>query len=453
MISSSPQNPADIVLSRADTTPDQVRTAADRAGLAQRGWARSGPAERARILSAAAEVVAAASDELTALTVREVGKPRAEAAAEVSRGVSILRYFAQQVYDPIGASHEAPGTALSYTTRRPRGVAGLITPWNFPIAIPLWKAAPALAFGNAVLLKPAEAATACALRLQELLAEVLPPQLLWVVPGGAQTGQAVLDCADVVSFTGSTAVGRQVVLAAAGRGVEVQAEMGGQNACIVLPDADTEACASMVAQAIAGYAGQKCTATKRVIVVGDGQDFRDALVAAMETLVLGDPAEATVAVGPVIDEGARRRVLDAAESAAAAGARILTGGAAVDHDGWFTLPTLVEGVPASHELQRDELFGPICTLSGAPDLTAAIEQANSVRQGLVAGIYTRDLGAALDAAATLDAGMIKVNAPTTGVDFHLPFGGVKESSFGRREQGKAAIDFFTTPRTVTLATL
>ena len=452
IVSTSPQRPDRVLAEVPPIPPAAVTAAAGRARRAQAEWAQAGPAARAAALHAAADAVEAAAAELTALAVAEVGKPRAEARGEVARTVSILRYYAQQSFDPLGASHDAPGDTLTFTTRRPRGVAGLITPWNFPLAIPIWKAAPALAFGNAVLLKPAEEATACALRLGELVAPQLPDGLLAVLPGAAETGQAVLNCVDVVSFTGSTQVGQSIVAAAAARGVPVQAEMGGQNPAIVLPDADHGSAAATIASAVAGYAGQKCTATKRVIVVGDPAAFTDALVDAIDKLPVGDPDDDATVVGPVIDATARDRVLDAAGSVAAAGGRTLIGGHALHDPGWYVTPTVVDSLPADHLLERDEVFGPICTVSTVRTLDEAITRANSVRQGLVAGLYTRDLDAVLRATQSLAAGMIKVNAPTAGVDFYLPFGGVKDSSYGGKEQGKAALETFTSTHTVTMAT-
>ncbi|MEO7260474.1 MAG: aldehyde dehydrogenase family protein [Jatrophihabitantaceae bacterium] len=448
--STSPQRPDDIVVSLEAATSDAVRIAAQAARQAQLEWVDAGAAGRAKALGQAADAVAGAAAELAALAVREVGKPLAEARGEIARSVSILRYYAQQPFEEIGATHNPSGRGLLFTTRRPRGLAGLITPWNFPFAIPLWKAAPALAYGNAVLLKPAEQATGCALRLHQLLAPCLPAGLFAVVAGGADTGRAVLDESDVVSFTGSTAVGRTIIAAAAQRGTAVQAEMGGQNPAIVLPDADVGASAGSIAAAVAGYAGQKCTATKRVIVVGDATQFTDALVEAVRDLVVGDPAREDVAVGPVIDEAARDRVLSAAASVEAAGGRLLTGDMRVDDLGWFVAPTVADGLPENHLLECDEVFGPICSISSVANLDQAISRANAVQHGLVAGLYTRDIAGVLDAVNRLEAGMIKVNAPTTGVDFDLPFGGSKASSCGPKEQGKAAADIFTSVHTVTI---
>ena len=449
--STSPHCPDDIVVSVEAAGPAAVRAAAEAARKAQSEWVEVGAAGRARALGQAADAVQAVAEELAALAVREVGKPLAEARAEVGRSVAILRYYAQQPFDPVGATHNpSAGQGLLFTTRRPRGLAGLITPWNFPFAIPLWKAAPALAYGNAVLLKPAEPATACALRLHELLAPFLPADLFAVLAGGGETGQAVVDEADVVSFTGSTAVGRAVVSAAAGRGIPVQAEMGGQNPAIVLPDADLDAAARSIAAAVAGYAGQKCTATKRVLVVGNADRFTESLVEAVRSMVIGNPAREDVTVGPVIDAAARDRVLAAAASVADAGGRLLTGGTTVGELGWFVAPAVADRLPESHLLETEEVFGPICSISSVATLDEAISRANSVQHGLVAGLYTRDLSGALDAVNRLSAGMIKVNAPTTGVDFYLPFGGVKASGYGAKEQGKTAVDTFTSLHTVTI---
>jgi aldehyde dehydrogenase (NAD+) len=370
--------------------------------------------------------------------------------------VAILRYYAQQVFDPIGSDHTPSGASgLSYTRRRPRGVAGLVTPWNFPLAIPLWKAAPALAYGNAVLLKPAPQATACAQRLFRLLEPHLPAGLLAVLPGDGLTGSAVVDVADLVSFTGSAAIGSVVAAAATARGVPVQCEMGGQNPAVVLPDADVEATAAQIAYAAFGYAGQKCTATKRIITVDDGsgfpERFAEALLAATQALKMGDPADQATSVGPVIERVARDRVLQAVRSAKDAGGRVLTGGQTGSADGWFVEPTVVDRLPGDHLLMMEEVFGPICAVTTVPTATQALEVANGVRYGLTAAVYTGDLDAALRFADSLEAGQIKINAPTTGVDFYLPFGGEGDSSFGPREQGKAAQDFYTSMRTVTVS--
>ncbi|MDP9867362.1 aldehyde dehydrogenase (NAD+) [Streptosporangium brasiliense] len=451
--SRSPHAPADIVASFPAAGEAGVQAAVRLAQAVQHDWASRNAAARAAALARAADALEGAADELAALVVREVGKPITEARGEVARSVSILRYYSQQVFDPAGALHEPSGAGLLFTRRRPLGVAGLITPWNFPLAIPLWKAAPALAFGNTVVLKPAPQALACALRL----AELLDLNEFQVVPGDAEEGAALVEAADVVSFTGSASVGALVRQAAVRRGVPVQAEMGGQNASIVLPDANLEAAAAQIAAAAMGFAGQKCTATKRIITVGNGEEVREAVLAAVAKLGFGDPSDPGTAVGPLIDEAARDRVVDAAADAVAAGGRVLTGGRAVHSlqegglGGWYVEPTVVDGLPADHRLACEEVFGPICVVQDAASVDEAVALANGVRYGLASAVYTSDLDRALDLSARLDTGLVKVNAPTSGVDFYLPFGGEKDSSYGGREQGKAAQEFYTSTHTITIS--
>ncbi|MFD9687447.1 aldehyde dehydrogenase family protein [Kitasatospora sp. NPDC059088] len=441
----NPADPTDLVVAVEAPGAEAVRAAVGRARAAQGGWLAAGAGARSAALGRIAEAVEAHAEELAALIVREVGKPLAEARGEVARTAAIWRYYAQAPYEPSGAVHEtAAGPGLLFTRRRPHGVAGLIAPWNFPLAIPSWKAAPALAVGNTAVLKPAPEATACALRLAELAAAVLPPDVLAVLPGGAEEGAALVAAADVVSFTGSTGVGRAVVLAATGRGVPVQAELGGLNAALVLPDADVELAAGHIAAAIAGYAGQKCTATSRVIAVGTAYEpLREALVKALAAV------DDTVC-GPVIGADARERLVAAVESAVADGASVLVGGGAPDRAGWYVEPTLLADVPPQHPLAREEFFGPVAVLHAAADLDAAVALANDTPHSLATSVHTRSLDAALAVADRLDAGMIRVNAPSSGVDFHLPFGGTKGAAHGEREQGRAALEFYAVGRTVSV---
>ncbi|WP_197938629.1 aldehyde dehydrogenase family protein [Phytohabitans flavus] len=449
--SRSPQAPDDLVAEVPDSGAAEVTAAVERARVAGADWARRPAAERAAALAACADALAGDAGEVSALVVREVGKPVGEAAGEVARAVAILRYFAQATLLPEGDVYPAAdGASLLHTRRRPHGVAGLITPWNFPVAIPLWKAAPALAFGNSVVLKPAEQSPAVAVRLAEIFADALPDGVFTLVTGGGAVGAALVERVDAVSFTGSVGVGSLVRRAAAERGIPAQCEMGGQNPSVVLPDADLDAAARAIAMAAMGYAGQKCTATSRVIVVGDADGFAERLVAAVEALGVGDPTDPGTAVGPVIEAAARDAVVTAADRAAGRGAKVLTGGRALDRAGWFVAPTVVTAVPEGDELLTEEVFGPICAVVPAASPEAAVEAANAVRYGLVAALFTRDLGHALTLAPRLDVGMAKVNAPTAGVDFHAPFGGAKESSYGPREQGPAARDFYTRTTTVTL---
>jgi len=451
--SRSPQNQSEVVVSAPAADRDTVAAAFSRARAAQRDWRRNALA-RADALTAAAEALNAAKDEVVDLMVREVGKPLTEAVGEHGRSVRILRYQAQAAMDPDGDTYPAappsdPRTLL-FSRRRPRGVAGLITPWNFPFAIPLWKAAPALAYGNTVVLKPASDAIGCALFLQEVLNKHLPEGVFNVITGPGAAGQAVVEMADVVSFTGSTAVGLGVAAGATARGIASQAEMGGLNASIVLPDADVEAAAKVIAGAAMGYAGQKCTATGRVIVLGDPAPFTDALAAAVEALPTGDPADASTVVGPVINPPARDELVSAAQSAAADGGRVVTGGEALDGPGLFFTPAVIDGQEPTARLAQEEVFGPIVTVLKANSAEEAVEISNSVAFGLVTSVFTKDVDSALTVVEGLETGMIRVNMPTSGVDFHAPFGGEKQSSFGPREQGKAARELYTSTHTITV---
>ncbi|MEV4506618.1 aldehyde dehydrogenase family protein [Streptomyces klenkii] len=448
LFSVNPADPADVVTEIAAPGARAAVEAVERARAAQPGWVRAGAAARSAALGTVASAVEAAAAELAALAVRETGKPLAEARAEVARTAAIWRYYAQAPYEAAGTVHEtAAGPGLLLTRRRPHGVAGLITPWNFPFAIPAWKAAPALAVGNTVVLKPAPEATACARRLAALVQAAVPEGVFTVVTGGATEGAAVVSAADVVSFTGSTAAGDTVARAAAARGVPVQAETGGLNAAIVLPDADIGRAAAHIAAALAGYAGQKCTATSRVIAVGTALDpLREALAEALRALPVGDPGDPATVCGPLISGRARDRF-----DQSLSGVPVLAAGGAVDGPGWYAAPTLAEKVPDGHPLLTEEVFAPVAALLPADDLQHAVRISNAVPYGLVTSVHTAGLETVLEGLDHLDTGMIRVNAPSTGADFHVPFGGTKSSGHGPREQGRAVLDFYTSSRTYTLA--
>ena len=453
ILSVSPQNPAETIGEYQCTPPARLTQIVDRARLAQREWLHVGPHGRAAALASAAERLSEGREQVTDLIVREVGKPLTEAAGEVARGIAILAFYAQTSFAALGdVLPPSVGGSVLYTERRPHGVAGLITPWNFPIAIPLWKAAPALACGNAVVLKPSPECPGCAEVIQEILHAVLPEGLFSVVHGDADTGEALIAVADVISFTGSTAVGRSVAIDAARRGIAAQCEMGGQNAAIVLADAEVESTAAMLSSAIVGYAGQKCTSTRRVILVGGSSQIKEALITQLAAATPDDPSLPSTIVGPVISRNARDRISASVNGAAAQeGVRILVGGSQVDRSGWFYSPTLVDGLARGAALATEETFGPVASLHEVQTLDEAIDLVNGVSYGLVTSIHGGDLDQILRAIGAVDTGLIKVNAPTTGVDFYAPFGGEKLSSIGPREQGTPALDFYSSTRTITIA--
>jgi aldehyde dehydrogenase (NAD+) len=419
---------------------------------------RPGPA-RARILHRAATLlegdIEAAATELT----REEGKTIGEAVGEVTRAVTILRFFAEQARSLAGetADSEEPGT-LIFTRRRALGVVALITPWNFPIAIPAWKAAPALAFGNTVVLKPASLAPAPALRLARVLTEAgLPPGVLNVVVGeGSAVGDALVEHPAVraVSFTGSTAVGQSLQARLGASGTRYQAEMGGHSPVVVLRDADVGQAAEIVANGAFLSAGQKCTATRRAIVEEPlHDDFVERLAGAASAMRVGNGLDPDVHVSPLVGSPQRDEVLAAIEHAQGEGASIAAGGSAPDGElghGAFLQPTVLAGVERGMHIAEEEVFGPVCGVMRASSVEHAIELANAVRYGLSAAVVTRDIGAALRFVEGVDAGMVHVNRPTAGVDPHMPFGGLKASGSHFREQGRAAREFYTEEQTVYL---
>jgi len=445
----NPHDPADVLGEWESAGEAGADAAVGRAVKAAQVWRDTPAAARARALGDAASALEQRAAEVTDLVVREVGKPVTEARGEVARGVAILRYYAQAALAPDGDTLPAAEPDQLLLARHvPVGVAALLTPWNFPVAIPLWKAAPSLAYGNATVLKPSSAGAATALLLGEILGRFLPADVFQVALGGAETARSLIGHPGVaaVSFTGSSAVGRDVMARAAARGCRVQAEMGGQNPSIVLADADLTRAAATIAYAAMGYAGQKCTATSRVIVADEVYGpFRDALASAIGALGVVDPADEKTLVGPVIDGGSRESALAAV---ARSGGRVVTGGHALDGPGFYLAPTLVELPEPAGPLATEEVFAPVAALIRAGSADEAVSIANGVRYGLVASLFTSDLGHALRLTRRIEAGMVRVNAPTSGVDFHAPFGGSKESSYGPREQGQAARAFYTESQTV-----
>jgi acyl-CoA reductase-like NAD-dependent aldehyde dehydrogenase len=445
----NPHRPSDVVEEFESASTKDVDASVTVAGGAYRAWREQPAAARGQALAGIADDLERGREDMSRLMVREVGKPIREARAEVARAVSILRYFAQIVMIPDGETYPAADARAWLMARRyPVGVCALITPWNFPVAIPTWKLVPAIAYGNSVLLKPASASTAIARLLHDIAAKHLPQGVFEVIPGGAETGELLLDHPDIaaISFTGSLKVGRIVAERAVSRGARFQCEMGGQNPSLVLADSDLDRAASTIAYAAMGYAGQKCTATSRVIVEATVyEEIRDRLVAAVEGLEVIDPESEGCLVGPLIDESARTSALEALERG---GGRILTGGGPLDAEGFYLAPTLVELDDPSSPLAQEEVFAPVTVVLKAESPDDAVRVANDVRYGLVAAVFTGDLERAMTLADRLEAGLVRINAPTSGVDFHVPFGGSKASSIGPREQGLAARDFYTETRTL-----
>jgi alpha-ketoglutaric semialdehyde dehydrogenase len=450
----NPSDARDVVAFVPEGDAADANNAIQAAAEALAGWRRrTGPA-RAELLYRWSAVMDERREELAQAIAREVGKPIGEARGEVARCVVILRYYAGEAVRSVGEVVPAQAEGmLQFTLREPLGVVALITPWNFPAAIPLWKAAPALAFGNTVVLKPAEQSSHVAVLLAETAAAAgLPAGAFNVVLGtGARVGAALLEHEQVrgVSFTGSTGVGAQVAAVCSRRNIRYQTEMGGKNVVIVLGDADLDLAARLTASGAMRFAGQKCTATSRVVVAREIEEqFIERVQEQVSALPLGPVTDPACAVGPLITAAARDRVLNAIAGAGATAPPAPDG--ALAH-GYFVQPAILRDVDPDASVAQDELFGPVLATLTARDVDEAIALANRTRYGLSAALFTRDIGAALDFVQRIEVGLVRINGDTTGVDPHAPFGGMKASSSGSREQGGAAREFYTDIKTVQIA--
>ena len=428
---------------------EDARTAISAAREAFPAWAALPAPARAGFFTKAAAAIETRAEQIAQDMTAEMGKPLREARMETLRAAVILRYAAGEAFRPIGEMYE-PSVASQrlYTLRRPLGVVGLITPWNFPIAIPVWKLAPALIYGNTLVLKLGYEAPRTGLHVAECFAEAgLPPGVLNVLTGaGSKVGAEIVSNPGVraISFTGSVDVGRAVRAEATARDCRVQLELGGHNPLIVAADAELDRAVEAAYAGAFWSAGQKCTATRRILVQDEVYDeFREKLLARVAAGKVGDPSDPDTEVGPVVNQGALDDILGAVERAQAQGGSMLAGGERADDAGYLIAPTVFEGLADDAELSCEEVFGPVTSLYRYSTLDEAIERANAVRFGLSASIFTRDLHAVQRFTSEIGAGIIHVNSQTAGADVHVPFGGIKGSGWGPHEQGRAAIEFYT----------
>lgn len=455
----NPSNTDEVVGVVAWSTEKEIAAAAEAAQEALPAWKKlAGPA-RARILAKAAQILAGRLEEVATLLSREQGKPIGEARGEVQRGVDLLQYYAGEGWRSVGdVIPSASADTLMFTVREPLGVVSVITPWNFPVAIPLWKSAPALIYGNTVVLKPAADAPLTALTIAEVFAEAgMPPGVFNVVTGpGSKLGDALInhEAVKAVTFTGSNAVGSHIAQLAAARGIKYQLEMGGKNAAIVLADADLDKAADIVVSGAMRFAGQKCTATSRAIVERKVIDaFAEKVVERVRTLPVRPATDEEAYLGPVVNQSQREKILQYIETGKGEG-RLVAGGGTPQGElyakGYFVEPTVFVDVLPDATIAQEEIFGPVLALIPAESPEHAIEIANGVRYGLSASLFTNDLTAALRYIREIEVGMVRVNAETAGVELQAPFGGYKASSSYSREQGRAAIEFFTQVKTVAI---
>lgn len=450
----NPSDTRDVVARTPDGGETEVNAAVDAARAAFPGWSEASPEVRADVLDRASNLLFERRETVGRLLSREEGKTLAEGIGETVRAARILKYFGGEALRLHGQNLMSvrPGVEIQ-TYRQAVGVYGLITPWNFPIAIPAWKMAPAVAFGNTVVIKPAGPTPATAEALVAILHEAgLPKGVVNMVIGRGRVGQAIVDHpgVDGLSFTGSQGVGAGVALGAVKRQARVQLEMGGKNPLIVMDDADLDRAVAIALDGSFFATGQRCTASSRLIVHDAVHDrFVAALAEKVAALRVGDALDPDTQMGPAVSEDQMETSYRYIDVARGDGGRIVTGGdrLSLGKPGWYVQPTLIADTLPDMRINTEEVFGPVASTIRVKSYEEALEIANGVEFGLSAGIVTTSLKHARDFQRRARAGMVMVNLPTAGVDYHVPFGGSKKSSYGAREQGFAAAEFFTQTKT------
>ncbi|RPK10780.1 alpha-ketoglutaric semialdehyde dehydrogenase GucD [Priestia endophytica] len=456
--STSPMNKEEVVGYVQKSTKNDLEKAIQSAHKVKKTWRKIGQAQRGQYLFKVADILEKNLNDIAETMTREMGKTLPEAKGETARGVAILRYYAGEGMRKEGdVIPSSDCDALMFTKRTPLGVVGVITPWNFPVAIPIWKIAPALVYGNTVVFKPATDAAVTAAKVIDCFAQAgLPEGVLNFVTGsGSIIGQGLIDhpLLNAITFTGSENAGQKVAQSAAARGIKFQLEMGGKNPLIVTKDADLD---SAVEAAISGgfrSTGQKCTASSRVIVESVVyESFKEKLVEEISKITVGNGLNEGVWMGPCASESQFNSVKKYIEIGKEEGAVLVTGGGELKGDefdkGYYISPTVFENVKPEMRIAQEEIFGPFITLINAKDLEEAIEIANDTKYGLSASIFTTNINALLEFVDEIEAGLVRINAESAGVELQAPFGGMKASSTGSREQGEAAKEFYTAIKTI-----
>ena len=455
----NPSDVSDLIGLYAQAGADQLDAALHAAKRAQVAWWAAGIQKRHDVLMAIGTELMARAAEIGRIIAREEGKPLAEGKGEVYRAGQFFTYFAGECLRNQGDLAESvrPGVEID-VRREPVGVVAIISPWNFPVATPAWKIAPALAFGNAVVWKPANLTPASAVALTEIIAKQdIPAGLFNLVPGpGRDVGQRLVESRDVaaISFTGSVPVGRGIAAAAIQNMTKVQMEMGSKNPMVIMDDADLDLAVANACGAAFGGTGQKCTAASRLIVHASIHDaFVEKLVTAAEALKVGHALEDGTQLGPVVSEDQLKQNLDYIDIGKSEGAELLTGGERLEcgTEGYYMAPAIFARTTNDMRINREEMFAPITCVMKADSYDEALAIANDSAFGLTAGIMTRSLARASHFRANIRAGCVMVNLPTAGTDYHVPFGGRGASSYGPREQGTYAAEFYTSVKTAYVA--
>ncbi|TDQ41183.1 alpha-ketoglutaric semialdehyde dehydrogenase GucD [Aureibacillus halotolerans] len=454
----NPANTQEIVGRVQNSTKEDLDQAVAAAKQAKDGWRKLTGAARGQYLYALADALEENLGAIAETATREMGKTLAEMKGETARGVAILRYYAgegmRKTGDVIPSTDDG---ALMFTTRTPLGVVGVITPWNFPVAIPIWKIAPALIYGNTVVVKPATDTAVTFAKIVEAFEQAKLPKgvLNFVTGSGSVIGQGLADHPDVngITFTGSNNVGKQIGQAALARGAKYQLEMGGKNPVIVAEDADIDLAVEATISGAFRSTGQKCTATSRVIVHQDVYEtFRDKLIAKTKQITIGNGLSEEHWMGPSANKGQYETVLSYIQKGLDEGATLLYGGQPVkgknDEVGYFVEPTIFEDVRSGMTIAQEEIFGPVIALMKVETFEEGLQTANDVEYGLSASVFTTNIQKMLTFVNDMEAGLVRVNAESAGVELQAPFGGMKQSSSHSREQGEAAKEFFTAIKTV-----
>ncbi|MGM0877532.1 MAG: alpha-ketoglutaric semialdehyde dehydrogenase GucD [Bacillota bacterium] len=454
----NPANKNEIVGYVQTSDKEDLNKAVAVAKQAQVGWRKLSAPARGEYLFKIANAIEARIDEIAETMTKEMGKTLPEAKGETARGVAILRYYAGEGVRKIGdVIPSTDSEALMFTSRVPLGVVGVITPWNFPVAIPIWKMAPALVYGNTVVFKPAQETAVTAAKIIECFDEAgLPTGVVNMVTGrGTVIGQGLSEHPDIngITFTGSDNVGKMVGQAAFARGAKYQLEMGGKNPVIVAADADLDLAIEATISGGLRSTGQKCTATSRVIVQKEVYDeFKEKLVEKVSEITVGDGLHEGIWMGPCASESQQNTVLSYIEKGVNEGATVLYGASKPEgpefEDGFYVQPTIFEDVTTDMAIAQEEIFGPVLALIKVDTIEEALQVANDVQFGLSASIFTTNIGNMLSFINDIEAGLIRINAESAGVELQAPFGGMKQSSSHSREQGQAAIEFFTSIKTV-----
>ena len=454
----NPSDTRETIGEYAQASVNQVEEAIAAANRAQRQWANSGLEQRYNALMAIGNALMARSVELGELLCREEGKTRPEGKGEVYRAGQFFTYYAAEVLRQMGEISESvrPGVEVQ-VTREPVGVVGMITPWNFPTALPCWKIAPAIAYGNGVVWKPANLTPASAVALMEIIAEQnLPAGLVNMVMGaGSKVGEAIINSPDIdaITFTGSVATGKRIAGAAAANLTKLQMEMGSKNPLVILDDADMAPAVACAVNGAFGSTGQKCTASSRIIVTDGVHDqFVEAMQASMKSLVVGHALDEKTNIGPAVDSGQldqNQRYMKIAEED---GAELVCGGERLELEtpGHYMNPALFVNTNNDMRINKDEVFGPMACVIKVADYDEALAAANDTQFGLTSSVITQSLSRASHFKKHAKTGCVMVNLPTSGTDYHVPFGGRKSSSFCSREQGRYAAEFYTHVKTTYL---